>query len=418
MSILHISPTYKPAYIYGGVTVSISLLCETLAAAGHDVTVLSANGNGKDDLPVHTRAPKMVDGVKVYYFPRLIKGMKQFSPTMLWWLWQNVGTFETVHLHSWWNFDALCSMAICRLRGIKPIFSPRGMLSAYSTQGFSRRFFNKIIGNWLLKNSHLHATAPKELDECLSLKPNWQYTVLPNLLNLQLSMDKGRFSMDNGQWTMDNSNLALDFAVLPENTEGSQLSIVHYPLSIKNCPLSIVNCPFKFVFFSRIHPKKGLENLFEALSNVPFDWTLTIAGDGDEDYINTLKSRAEKLHISLHINWIGWVNPENKYTILQDANLMVLPSYNENFANVVIEALAVGTPVLISHTTGLADYVLAHNVGWVCDTTVEDIHDTLIEIYQNKEKREDISHRAPARIAQDFTPSVLAQKYVAMYEDF
>jgi glycosyltransferase involved in cell wall biosynthesis len=409
MPILHISPTYKPAYIYGGVTVSISLLCETLAAGGQDVTVLSANGNGKENLPIHTRTPKMVDGVKVYYFPRLIKGMKQFSPQMLWWLWQNVRNFDTVHLHSWWNFDALCSMAICRLCGVKPVFSPRGMLSAYSTQGVSRRIFNKVIGNWLLKNSHLHATAPKELDECLSLKPDWQYTVLPNLLNLKQGKIVSKKEMAVAQMgNEDTPSVFFDENVIYDKKE--DLSIVHYPLSFEDFPL-------KIVFFSRIHPKKGLENLFDALSKIPFDWTLTIAGDGEEDYINSLKIRAAELHISLNINWIGWVNPDNKYAILQDADIMVLPSFNENFANVVIEALAVGTPVLISHTTGLADYVLEKNLGWVCDTTVEDIHDTLMEVYHSKEKREEISHRAPACIADDFTPSVLVQKYVAMYDN-
>jgi glycosyltransferase involved in cell wall biosynthesis len=399
MHILHISPTYKPAYTYGGVTVSISLLCETLADAGHDVTVLSTTANGKEeDLPAYTHQPNNVEGAKAYYFPYLTKGTKQFSPRMLWWLWQNVKRFEVVHLHSWWNFDALFSMAICRIRGVKSVFSPRGMLSTYSTSSVYRRFFNKYIGTGLFKNSHLHATATQELDECLNLKPDWPYTVLPNLMKTDVLNDV-RNTMYEQNTALSNYNNVY---------HGGHPEIGHRSSDIVH--------PFNLLFFSRIHPKKGIENLFDALKNVPFDWTLTIAGDGDADYIQALKTKADKLHISLNINWIGWVNPKEKYAILQDADMMVLPSYSENFANVVVEALAVGTPVMVSNKTGLSDYVLEKNMGWVCATTVESIRQTLMDAFTDFDKRNDISDRAPACIAADFTPSVLVEKYVKMYQ--
>ena len=378
MQILQISPTYKPAYIYGGVTVSISLLCETLATQGHDVTVLSTTANGKEDLQAHTHEPAWVDGVKTFYFPCLTKGTKQFSPPMLWWLWHNVQRFQVVHLHSWWNFDALFSAMICRIRGVKPIFSPRGMLSQYSTKGVLRRFFNRTFGRFALKYSYLHATAPKELIECLPIIPDWKHIVLPNLMVVpNIENINTRASASNGDMGKASQN---------------------------------------YLFFSRIHPKKGLENLFEALAKLPFEWTLTIAGDGDEQYIQSLKNKAEKLDIYLKINWIGWVNSTDKYTFLQKADIMLLPSFNENFANVVIESLAVGTPVMISRQTGLSDYIEKEDLGWICDTSVLSIYETLIKTYVEKEKYDAIAARGAACIQRDFAPSVLAQQYVRFYE--
>ena len=91
-------------------------------------------------------------------------------------------------------------------------------------------------------------------------------------------------------------------------------------------------------------------------------------------------------------------------------------SHNENFANVVIESLAVGTPVLVSQYVGLSDYVLEKKLGWVCDTTVESLRDILTESYHQKTERRAINERSPHQIRQDFDPSVLAQRYVKMYE--
>ena len=171
------------------------------------------------------------------------------------------------------------------------------------------------------------------------------------------------------------------------------------------------------LFLSRLHQKKGIEILFEALAQVSFDWTLTIAGDGESDYLEQLKKLSENLRISHKVNWLGWVNAKNKWTIYQDADLLVLPSHNENFANVVIESLAVGTPVLVSQYVGLSDYVLEKKLGWVCDTTVGSLRDTLIESYHQKTERRAINARSPHQIRQDFDPSVLAQRYVKMYQD-
>ncbi|RME09021.1 MAG: glycosyl transferase, partial [Bacteroidetes bacterium] len=54
MKILQLIPTYKPAYVYGGPIFSVSKLCETLAAEGHEVRMLTTTANGPDELQVPT----------------------------------------------------------------------------------------------------------------------------------------------------------------------------------------------------------------------------------------------------------------------------------------------------------------------------------------------------------------------------
>jgi glycosyltransferase involved in cell wall biosynthesis len=380
MNLLHIIPTYKPAYIYGGTITSISLLCENLATKGNcNVTVLSTTANGKEELPVHKHTPKKVDGVDVYYFPRWTKDHSQLSPALLWFLLKNARRFEVIHIHSWWNLSVMLATFICILRGVKPILSPRGMLSSFTIKGRFKPLFHRFVGKYLLKNTYLHATSAQEAKECLTLIPDWSHTNLPNLLDTPL----------------------MDF--LPQKIK----------LNNHN---SLENKPFQLLFLSRLHEKKGVELLFEALAKVPFDWSLNIAGGGEIDYLKQLKTHSKNLRIDLKINWLGWVNAQERTSVFETADLLVLPSHNENFANVVIESLATGTPVLVSQYVGLSDYVAEKKLGWVCDTTVDSIREKLIESYTQAAQRVHIAAHSSAHIHRDFDPSVLIEKYVKMYQ--
>lgn len=379
MKLLHIIPTYKPAYGYGGPIISIGLLCENLVSEGGcDVTVAATNANIKKDLPVHSKTPVLVEGVKVYYFRRITPDHSQLSPSLLWWLWRNAKQFDAVHIHSWWNLTVLFSTTVCILRGVKPVLSPRGMLSTFTIKGKWKPLFQRFLGKKLLERTFLHATARQERDECLELIPHWESHVLPNIL---------------------------DIPIIPISQNS------HQP-----------NKTFHLLFLSRIHEKKGIDILLKALPNLPFDWTLTIAGDGEASYIEELKLEAKRLGIvssngieSQKIKWLGWVKPEDRFDIFEQADLFVLPSHNENFANVVIESLAVGTPVLVSRYVGLSDYILGKKLGWVCETTVENLQNKLTEAFFQKSERQRMHKNAPEQIRADFAPVVLVAKYMELY---
>jgi glycosyltransferase involved in cell wall biosynthesis len=342
------------------------------------VTVLSTTANGKEELPVYKKAPKKVDGVDVYYFPRWTKDHSQLSPALLWYLFRNARRFDAVHIHSWWNLSVLLAVFACLLRGVKPILSPHGMLSPFTITGRFKPVFHRFIGKKLLKRTFLHTTSEQEAAECLALIPDWEHINLPNFLDL--------INLPNKQKKAPN----------PLDSTAS-------------------NAPFNLLFLSRLHQKKGVELLFDALAQVSFDWSLTMAGGGETDYLNQLKKQSENLHIDAKINWLGWVDATERLAAFTAADLLVLPSHNENFALVVIESLAVGTPVLVSKYVGLADYVAEKDLGWVCDTTVESLVENLEKAHRETAKRQHISQHSSAQIRQDFDPSVLAPKYVKMY---
>lgn len=340
MKILHITPAYKPAFVYGGPTLSVSQLCEHQAAIGNEVTVVTTTANGNAELE---EGEAVVEGVKVYYFKRLTKDHTHLSPALLIFLWRNSRQFDTIHIHSWWNLVSVLATLVCYLKGITPVLSPRGMLSNFSfvnSNSIKKRLIHRGGGKFLLRKTRLHATSLLEWSDAHRINKQWPGFVLPNIIDLP-----------NHEFARSASTDTL-----------------------------------KLVFLSRIHAKKGLELTLEALSNVSFPFQLEIYGDGEEEYVKSLKALATTVGIDQAILWKGWVSGEAKYRALSGGDVFILTSYNENFANVVLESLAVGTPALISDQVGMCDYVKQTGAGWVCETSVESIVSTLNNAYRLRNK--------------------------------
>lgn len=340
--------------------------------SGNEVEVFTTTANGPEELSVTKNIPQNVDGVMVRYFNRLTKDHSHFSPQLLITLWKEVKTFEIVHIHAWWNLVSVLSCFIALIKRVPVIVSPRGTLSPYSFTNrnkFIKKTLHALIGRPLLNRSYIHATSQREQEAMQKLlKP------------------KSIFTIYN----------AVKFPA-------------HQPTQIQEGPV------LKLLFLSRIDPKKGLELLFAGLSGIPIPYRLTIAGSGDESYISSLKKLSQQYQIEPHLNWVGF-KANNKFEFIARHHLLVLPSYDENFGNVVIESLSVGTAVLISKEVGLAQYVQENNLGWVCDTSAESIKDSLHKIYHAPGILDIIREFAPVIIVNEFNENKLIKQYLQMYQ--
>lgn len=374
MRILQINASYKPANIYGGPTMSVSKLSEQLTKAGCYTEVFTTTANGSTELPVVPGAQVMVDNVPVTYFKRLTKDHSHFSPALLKKLWKEARNFDVIHVHAWWNLVSVLSCWVVIKRGIPVVISPRGTLSAYSfnnKNSLPKQIIHSWLGKKLLKKASIHVTSDRE-----------------------------KLAIENIIWSKRTITLP-NFVVLPEKVVD------------KNHETS-KGAPLKLLFFSRIEEKKGLDILLNALATVTIPYHLTIAGDGEADYLDRLKAIAKNNGIADRISWIGFQGA-NKFEVLQQHDLMVLPSHDENFGNVVIESLSVGTPVLISKYVGLADYVMANNLGWVCELHQNDISAYIKRIFEEKDELARIRQAARGIILKDFDEINLTEKYISMY---
>src|SRR5215471_19515118 len=100
MRILHVVPTYYPAVRYGGPIFSVHALCRALAAAGHEVHVVTTSVDGPDDSDVPHGHLVGLDGVKIRYFRSWLLRRMHWSADLADALRSMTVDFDVVHLHS------------------------------------------------------------------------------------------------------------------------------------------------------------------------------------------------------------------------------------------------------------------------------------------------------------------------------
>jgi glycosyltransferase involved in cell wall biosynthesis len=375
MKILHVIPTYKPAYVYGGPVISVSKLCEALAAIdGIDVHMLTTNGNGESLLDVPHGQTIKVDGVPTTYFRRVMGDPHEASPALWSYLYHHAREYDVLHVHSWWNLLAMVAALLGTQRHAKVILSPRGMLSDYTMHARNpelKKWAHRLGGRNILSQTYFHATSDQEVAECQTLIPGWRGYSIPNIIGLPLFQPSG-------------------------------------PVTDKPT--------FTLGFLSRLDPKKGLELLLEAVCDLPFPFRLEIAGSGDERYVRKLKAMVADLGLQDKVDWMGWLGQEEKFRVLGLFDMLVLPSHNENFANVVIEALHMGTPVCISREVGLSGWVEAEGLGWITDRTVSSLRHQIIRAHEDKQRLAWVRKHARRIVREHFSEEVLIRRYVSMYE--
>lgn len=110
----------------------------------------------------------------------------------------------------------------------------------------------------------------------------------------------------------------------------------------------------ELLFLGRLHPIKAIERLLEAMALVQrrgVEVRLVIAGDGEARYQRSLQVLAERMDLGRSVRFAGHVKGTVKEQVIRAADVLVLPSFSENFGIVVAEALANGVPVIASRGT-------------------------------------------------------------------
>lgn len=377
LRILHIVASYKPAYVYGGPIYSVSALCEGLAHANHQVDVFTTDAAGESELDIELNSVHHVDGVNVIYFHRITRDHSQFTPSLVMHLIRRWQEYDVIHIHSWWNLVSVLAALVCRMKGAPVVISPRGTMGDYAftrSKSSIKGVFHSYIGKAILKPFTFHVTSEKEKSEVQQRVSPERIVKIPNILSFPDLLSEVKRE------------------------------------SIGSAPGRI-----KLVYIGRIHHKKNLELLFEIMSDerTP-ECTLDVIGEGEADYIRFLKERSADL--TQRVRWLGGVYGDQKFELIKGADALVLLSHSENFANVVVEALSQGVPVIVSPQVGMSEFVVEYDLGWVVDLGKEEGIHALQSLAEDKAKCSRIRQEAPVIIAENFGAKALINRYEIMYK--
>lgn len=334
MRVLHLIPSISP--LRGGPSQAVLALAAAQRARGLDAVVLTTNDHGDQvlaDLPIGRWCDRQE--VPVLAFARWsppIRALREFAvaPGLLGGLRRELAAADLLHVHALFSFASTAGMALARQQQVPYLVRSIGQLNRWSLRQSPRRkrLLLKLMERRNLNGARaLHFTSDAEREEAadLGLRPP------PIVLPLGVALPQ------------------LDPTV---------------PVPADQA--------VRWLFLSRIHPKKQLPVLFEALADLQrrqpaARWLLDVAGEGDASYVEQLQQLAQWLGLAERIRWCGFAAGEAKAALLARADWFVLPSASENFGIAAAEALAAGTPVILSPGVALAPDVRQAGAGLVCE---------------------------------------------------
>ena len=174
----------------------------------------------------------------------------------------------------------------------------------------------------------------------------------------------------------------------------------------------------KILFMSRVNVKKGVELLIDAVSALGRElngYEVVIAGEGDADYIEALKDKVAEAGLDGMIRFVGGVYGEEKWKMLRDADVLVLPTFSENFGIVVAEALACGTPVITTKGAPWRDLV-EWDCGWWIERSVGCLADALrVFLTLTDDERERMGRNGRRLVETKYSSRRMADEMFRLY---
>lgn len=367
MKILHVVPTFYPATYWGGPIWSTKAICDGVAALPDvELRVLTGDAAGPkiSDRVVPASLPYPV------HYARRIAG-NCIAPGLLARLPAAIQWADVVHLTGTYNMPVLPTFVLASLLNKPVVWSPRGALLA--TQDWVdaprkriKHGFEHLANMLRPHRSLLHVTARDEAARSTTNFPGMAYRIIPNTV----------------------------------------------PLPELSSPPQKTHDGCKLMFISRLHPKKGLEALFDAMAQLPESFTLDVYGTGDAGYVETLAVRAAQSQGRIRLH--GHVDGGAKAQAFINADLFVLPSHSENFGIVVAEALAHSLPVLTTTATPWAK-VAHHDCGRCIDLGKVDLAQEIASLA--KCDLPAMGARGREWMARDFSPRTMVASFEALYRE-
>lgn len=174
------------------------------------------------------------------------------------------------------------------------------------------------------------------------------------------------------------------------------------------------------LFLSRVHPKKGLDYLVNAVATIRVELpdlrVIVAGGDGGSGYLKEIRQRCGRLGVDDLFIFLGEVQGQKKQDVLTAADAFILPSRSEGLPVAVLEALGSGLPVIVTDQCNIPE-VQQFNAGFVVRPETKEIASAIVRLLSlADEEREAIGGNARELASKQFTWKRIAQRTINCYQ--
>lgn len=198
----------------------------------------------------------------------------------------------------------------------------------------------------------------------------------------------------------------------------SKVSVINNAVKIPDITEKEENKIPTLLFLGALIKRKGVEDLFEAINKIKMCGSnhikVLIAGSGVEE--NALKEYVIKHSLQDMVEFLGWVNNEQKIRLLLKSDVLVLPSYNEGLPIAILEALSYGLPVISTNVGSIAEAVVDDYNGYLFTPgAVEQLGTYIKKIVQDRNLLSELSYNSRTIAKAKFAEDVFFDKVAKLY---
>ena len=385
MKILQVIPYFYPAWAYGGPPRNAYGLCKELAKRGHEVTVYTTDAlDGRNRLK---EREEIADGIAIRRFRNLnnyvaFRHRIFLSSGMMGAMGKDLKDFDIVHLNEFRTLQNLMAHRYALKYDVPYVVQARGSLVNVITKQRLKSLFDMVGGRTLLRDaSRLIAVAPLEIEQYQSYGvAAGKIDIIPNGIDLT------------------------EYENLPPRGSFRQ----KHGLEANNRVI---------LYLGRLHKIKGIDLLINAFAGIVKDFSdarLVVAGP-DDGYLPALQSLTARLGLEQKVIFTGPVYGEQKLAAYVDADIYALTSSYEVFGITIFEALACGTPVVVTDRCGIAD-IIRDKVGLVVPYEAAGLKDALRRMLGDENLRQQYGKDGQALVRGEYGWGAIAELTERVYK--
>lgn len=353
---------------------------EVVLRYGHQVDILSPISPGEKPYPV----PEGARLILCQRTPVISRFFREFSIELYQYLQQHAHEYDVIHCHGLWHFGTLA-----------PFMLDHTVAKVVTIHG--------VLDRWV----YAHNTWKKRLMDTLAQKAYLRRADLVQINNTDEQEDVLRYL----------GHPHTNVVIIPNGVKMSDF--VHLP------PKGAFRQKFGLptdkklvLFMSRLNAKKGLDLLlpgFRDYVRTHADAILVLAGS-DDGYEATAREFIAQHNLQDSVRMVGMLTGDDKKAALADADLFTLPSYSEGFSMAVLEAMAAGTPALVSDRVGFGETIRQHKAaGLLASLTPESVREGLETLLSSDNLRQSVSKNATALLRSHYDIDIVAKQLLDEY---
>jgi glycosyltransferase involved in cell wall biosynthesis len=391
LRILHVTPYFTAAWAYGGIPRIVTTLVREQVRRGHRVTVCTTDAATASERAVPVPQDAAVSGatgrVEVRTFRNLSNRLAYHRQLFLPWglgafLKEHARDFDVAHLHACRNLPVTLAARQLRSAGVPYVCAPNGTGPLIERRRLQKWAYDRLIGSRDLPGAQAVIAvtdAERRQLEAFGVSAD-RIRVVPNPVDLDehaAPVARGRFRAAHG-------------------LGGSRVVL----------------------FLGKLTPRKRVDVLIDAFaSGVGADARLVIAGN-DMGAGPALVNQVRACGVADRVAFTGLLAAESRLQALADADVVVYPSADEVFGLVPLEALLVGTPVVVADDSGCGEIIRQIGGGFVVPLgDAAALAEAIRSVLAAPDRCRQAAGEAALHVRTRFSGAAVAEQLDAIYRD-